>query len=97
MRLKSIDSGHKFQLVDTSNALCILLTAQLQIEVSTLREFCLIVSDFLLKTDSLLILGGMATGGGHRKISFMPTTPPGPSAAPIFLCAPSASAGLGKH
>jgi len=39
----------------------------------------------------------MATGGGHRIISFMPTTLPGPSAAPTILSAPSAAAGPGKH
>ena len=37
----------------------------------------------------------MATGG--RIISFMPTTLPGPSAAPIVLSAPSAAAGPGNR
>ena len=39
----------------------------------------------------------MATGSSHGIISFMPTTLPGPSAAPIVLSAPSAAAGPGKH
>lgn len=39
----------------------------------------------------------MATGGSKRIISFMPTTLPGPSAAPTILSAPSAAAGPGKY
>ena len=38
----------------------------------------------------------MATGGAHKIISFMPTTPPGPSATPTILSAPSTATGPGK-